>query len=346
MEEKTGRNAEVVEAAMTRVCHAYLHEIVVLANGDVTTCCYDGLGQNKLENVNRMPLEQIWTEKFIPWHAENLKSNALRNPWKSAFCNDCIDRKIMVPFNAVKTADPELINFFNEENPPFPGSLVIEPTSSCNYSCWGCYTGIGENKSNIKVLRKEVFTRHILPVIPELWQIRLYNFGEPFLHPDIKEFIAMIRGANSKVRIDISTNGMLMDPEASEVIVDSQVNYLSVSLHGGHTQQGLLNYARRGPDIDVITSNIRALVEAKRRKNSKLPWIYLKALLFDWNDSEEEMRDYLEFGKDLGADFTGWDLNTAGEHTSKRVAPGTEAYAMLEKNHLLLQDFYRLPAWP
>ena len=332
---------------MTRVCHAYLHEIVVLANGDVTTCCYDGTGQNKLDNVNRMPLEQIWIEKFIPWHLENLKANAKQTLWKSAFCNDCIDRKIMVPFKAVKTRDPEMIQHFNQTNPPFPISLVVEPTSSCNYSCWGCYTGNNQNPSNMKVLRKEVFTEHILPVIPKLWQIRLYNFGEPFLHPNIKEFIAMIRGANPRIRIDISTNGMFMDGAASEVIVDSQVNFLSVSLHGGHTQQGLLNYARRGPDIDVITSNIRMLVEAKKRKHSKLPWIYLKALLFDWNDSEQEMKEYLEFGRALGVDFTGWDLNAADPtHSSKRVAPGTEAYAMLEKNHLLLQDFYRLPAWP
>jgi hypothetical protein len=108
-----------------------------------------------------------------------------------------------------------------------------------------------------------------------------------------------------------------------------------------------MNYARRGPKLDVIIKNIKYLVSYKKKVHAGLPWIFLKALLFDWNDSEEEMEDFLRLGKTLGVDFTGWDINRGDpRRSSKRVAPGTSAFQSLVDRGLLLQDFYKLPAWP
>jgi len=158
--------------------------------------------------------------------------------------------------------------------------------------------------------------------------------------------IRELRRANASLRLDLSTNGVFMSRAISEALVESRANYLTVSLHGGHTHEGMMRYARRGVDLEAIRRNVEELVELKARAGAKLPWIFLKAVLFDWNDSEEEMEAFLELGRGIGADFTGWDLNSGTEHSSRRVAPGTRAYRRLQERKLLLQNFYELPAWP
>jgi len=335
-----------LEKTLTPVCPSYLRELVILSDGAVTTCCLDSKGLNALGNVNEKSLDEIWRANGTPWHQTNIEANRRGTPWSSAFCNTCFDMGSMVPFGVTRTDDPEAIRAFHDPTPPLPPNLVIEPTASCNYACWGCATGIGEIDRR-KVLEMDIFRNHILPAIPRVHQVRLYDYGESFLHPHIVEMIRGLREANPRLHLDLSTNGVFMKPSICEALVEHQANYLTVSLHGGHTLQGMLNYARRGVDLDAIKANVQYLAKVKRDRGSKLPWIFVKALLFDWDDSRDEMEDFLEFGRELGADFTGWDVNMSDpRRSSKRVAPGTPAYQELQDRKLLLQNFYELPAWP
>lgn len=333
-----------------RVCPSYLRELVILSNGDVTTCCLDAKGENTLGNCHEKPLQEIWSGSILPWHQKNIQDNLNGCEWQSPLCNTCFRLGVMKPFGVEISRDPDKVALFHQETPPFPSlSLVIEPTAGCNYKCWGCYTGLGQiSTRTTKILKIDKFKENILPVIHLVGQVRLYNYGETFLHPDIIEMITLMRAANPTMRIDISTNGMLMNEAIADALIDSKVNYLSVSMHGGHTQEGLMKYALQGADVDVVAKNVKYLTDAKRKRGAKLPWVFLKALLLEWNDSEEEMEGFLRFGKNLGADFTGWDLNASDPaRSSKRVAPGTEAYSKLVERKLLLKDFYRdFPAWP
>jgi MoaA/NifB/PqqE/SkfB family radical SAM enzyme len=327
------------------VCLAYFHELVILSDGTVTTCCFDALGRNALGNINEMTLAEIWEGHGLRWHRSNLEANRSGCKWSSATCNFCLKGRHMVGFGAVTTEDPAAIQEFHRPDPPLPSSFVIEPTASCNYGCWGCPTGAGKI-SRGKVLAMEAFRKRVLPVMAAAWQVRLYNYGESFLHPDIVEMIRSLRAVNATLRLDLSTNGVFMSRAISEALVESQANYLTVSLHGGHTHAGMTRYARRGVDLDAILHNVEQLVQIKRERGSKLPWIFLKSILFDWNDGEKEMEEFLELGETLGVDLAGWDVNYGKAHSSRRVAPGTAAYRSLEEKKLLMQDFYQRPAWP
>lgn len=336
-----------VDTFLTPVCLAYLGELVILSNGDVTTCCLDAKAKNALGNVNQMSLDEIWHKRFLPWHHSNVEANLRGVPWASSLCNMCLEQNYMTVFNAKKTNDAKLIEAFHQLTPPFPVSLVIEPTSLCNYSCMGCYAGLKELNRGAQFLDFVSLKRAILPYISRVKQVRLYNYGEPFLHPDILDIIESLRMEGPELNLHISTNGMLLNDTIARSLIDAKVNYLIVSLHGGHTQEGLLRYSRSGPDINVIKSNLKNLIELKQRKGHKLPWVFLKAILFYWNDSEKEMQEFLNFGYTLGADFVGWGLNSSDSSlSSQRVAPGTQAYESLVQRKLLECNFYELPVWP
>ena len=173
---------------LTPVCPSYLRELVILSDGAVTTCCLDSRGVNALGNVNQKSLDEIWRDNGVRWHRTNIAANEGGALWDSDLCNACFDMGSMVPFGVVRTADPQAIQAFHERTPPLPQNLVIEPTASCNYACWGCATGNGEIDRR-KVLEMDIFRNHILPAIPRVHQVRLYDYGESFLHPHIVEMI-------------------------------------------------------------------------------------------------------------------------------------------------------------
>jgi MoaA/NifB/PqqE/SkfB family radical SAM enzyme len=328
------------------VCFAYLTEMVVLSNGDVTTCCLDSKGVNTVGNINEMPIDNLWQERLLPWHQRNVEANLRGATWNSGLCEMCLDNGYMSGFNAKKTDDVHLHKSFNQFSQPFPSSMVLEPTSICNYSCGGCHTGLRQlgRKGSLDIGN---FRQNILPVIHKIKQVRLYNYGEPFCHPQISEIIESLRAEGPSLVLHISSNGMLMNKKISEVLLEAQVNYLILSCHGGHTQEGMIKYSKSGPNIEVIRLNVEHLVRLKRSRNKKLPWIFLKAILFSWNDSEAEMEGFLKFGRELGVDFTGWGLNNSDPtFSSRRVAPGTHAYQSLLEKRVLEQNFYELPAWP
>jgi MoaA/NifB/PqqE/SkfB family radical SAM enzyme len=336
-----------MDTFLTPICLAYLRELVILSNGDVTTCCLDAKGINILGNINNISLEELWIERLLPWHKNNVTASMSKLPWSSELCRQCIDKNMMSVFNAVRTDNPELIKVFQKLSHNFPISLVIEPTSACNYNCIGCFAGRRELGREITFLDFDSFKINILPYIDKIKEVRLYNFGEPFMHPRITDIINALRSQSPFLNMHISTNGMLMNKSISDTLVEGEVNYLTVSLHGGHTQEGLARYSRRGPEIDVIRSNIEYLVNEKHRQNKKLPWICLKGILFYWNDSDEDIEDFIKFGNEIGVDFVGWALNGSDpELSSKRVVPGSHAYESLAERKLLECNFYQLPVWP
>ena len=253
-----------------KVCFGYLHELVVLSNGDVTTCRLDAKGENTLGNCHEKSLQAIWSDALLPWHQKNIQENMRGCEWESSLCNTCFRLGVMKPFGGNISHDIEDVSIFHRREFPFPTSLVIEPVARCNYKCWGCYAGLGQLTRTAKMLNLDKFKANILPLIPLLSQVKLYNYGEPFLHPNIVEMISLMRAGNPKLRIDISTNGMFMDKGIADSLIDNRVNFLSISLHGGHRQEGLMKYARQGADVQVVAKNVRYLIETKRKRNTKL----------------------------------------------------------------------------
>ena len=81
--------------------------------------------------------------------------------------------------------------------------VQIEVTSKCNLSCEYC---LGKN------LNGKFIQSNLVEKLDGFKEYILYGYGEPFLHPNIKEIISSIDG-----KITISTNGMV-DKNFKEVV--------------------------------------------------------------------------------------------------------------------------------
>jgi len=59
--------------------------------------------------------------------------------------------------------------------------------------------------------------------------VRLFNFGEPLLHPQLPEMVRYCRTANLNVRFQ--TNGLLLNADMCDRLLDAGLEYLGVSIN-------------------------------------------------------------------------------------------------------------------
>ena len=115
-----------------------------------------------------------------------------------------------------------------DENVIMPLYYIIEPTNNCNYKCIMCPNKLYKNfqKGNMEI---ELFRKIVKQINNNAIYIQLYWMGEPLLNKDIYEMILFIK-ENSKSKVIISTNGSVLNNEASNSIIKSKLDILQISL--------------------------------------------------------------------------------------------------------------------
>ncbi|MBN2039730.1 MAG: radical SAM protein [Spirochaetes bacterium] len=107
--------------------------------------------------------------------------------------------------------------------------IVWSTTRTCNLKCVHCYTD-----SDNKKYDNELTTDEGLQLINDLASFKvpslLFSGGEPLMRKDL--FTLLEKAAVKNIRPVISTNGTLIDKDASKSIKDSGVVYVGISLDG------------------------------------------------------------------------------------------------------------------
>lgn len=165
-----------------------------------------------------------------------------------------------------------------------PFTLLVEPSSLCNFKCVQCF-------QNIK--SESYFTRNrmIMPiarfqrVIEQLkgWPgnklkvLKLSLYGEPFVSPHFCELLKMAHEAEVAERIETTTNASLLTRPIAEELVRSQLDYARVSIYAA-TQERHKTVTGSSIDMGVIHENLRVLQEVKKQMGSDRPFVSCKML--------------------------------------------------------------------
>lgn len=198
----------------------------------------------------------------------------------------------MIPYSVKNISYRKIGNFFiagmNQfilPSKPFGHPVIaqVEPTNFCNLSCPLCLTVSATGARSRKLLPYETFTRFINEAGDYLLLIVLWNWGEPFLNPRIFD---MIKYAKSKdIVVHSSTNGnVVFDSEKAEQLVDSGLDSLVFAVDGA-SQETYSKY-RKGGDLNVVISNIKAIVSARERKRSVTPRLIMRTVVMKHNEHE------------------------------------------------------------
>lgn len=173
-----------------------------------------------------------------------------------------------------------------------PFTLLIEPTSICNFRCIQCFQSIKTDSyftQNIAHMPLERFC-HIIEQLrawpgPKLKVLKLSLYGEPLASPDFPAMLALAREADIAERIETTTNASLLTPAIADAMVAHGLDYLRVSIYA--TEQ-LRHQEVTGSkfDINKIQENLLYLQEAKRKAGLERPFISCK-MLDDFSDANQ-----------------------------------------------------------
>lgn len=293
--------------------------MVLLCDGRLSCGCADPYARRILGDTRTSTLSEVWTGPV----ASGLRRDIVAGG--STFCGDC----------------PLKLPLKKDEAPPLrpldagalPNRLYIECTAACNISCYqACCapeTGITRTRQ-AGMLDFELFRRVIEDAGPSLGRVDFFNYGEAFLHKRAEEMCEYIKARFPHIYLYTSTNGLALTPERARRLVHSGIDEVTFSIDGA-SQESYQRYRQRG-DFAKAIGNLRAMAEEKARAGRDVPFLNWRYILFNWNDSDQEMARAREIAADIGVDRLCWELTDHPEGAfSQRFLPGTPELTAIQR---------------
>jgi radical SAM protein with 4Fe4S-binding SPASM domain len=200
-------------------------------------------------------------------------------------------RKIL---NACKV---ELSLFFHPSRPwGWPVHLMVEPTTFCNLQCALCPVTAGLDRPQGH-MELSLFQSVIDEVGEYIFTLLLWDWGEPFLNPEIFRMIAYAK--KKGIKVISSTNGHLFtQAEQADAVIHSGLDTLIFAMDGV-TQETYQRY-RQGGSLESILRGIRTVVSRKRALGSSVPFVNLRFIVMRHN--EHEIPRLKQLAQELGVD--------------------------------------------
>jgi len=107
--------------------------------------------------------------------------------------------------------------------------LSIDIVDGCYLRCIGCPNST--IKKNVDFMTPEILINCLKNIDIKINILRLYNFGEPLLHPQLSKMVNIINQWNKANMIEISTSGQC-DEKAIKQLKECNIDSLVVSCDG------------------------------------------------------------------------------------------------------------------
>jgi uncharacterized Fe-S cluster-containing radical SAM superfamily protein len=168
--------------------------------------------------------------------------------------------------------------------PAHPLEVFIEISNVCDLKCVMCaeFSALSpERLTKLKAkqrgfLSEQQIVDHLDPVLRHCLAVHCSGFGEPTIHPDFRKIIERV--SSYDVLIDFITNGMQLDGDLGDFIVERGVHQIMVSMSGATPEIYQQLYV--GGDFNRVLAGIRHVAEAKKARGTRYPLIEINSLAF------------------------------------------------------------------
>ncbi len=205
-----------------------------------------------------------------------------------------------------------------------PLHMQFELTNYCGLRCPVCPTGSQAVDRRPQAIDVGLFERVMNEVGPHLLTASLWAWGEPLLHPRLKEILRAAR--KHDVITLLSTNGQCLNQDRIlEALVQEPPDYLIVAFDG-LTDETNSQY-RVGATLAPILDGVKKLAELKRLRGLSAPLLNMRYIVM--NHNQHEVPQLEEFAR--RHDFELLTIrniffieSTTDTQTSRRLAPSEE----------------------
>jgi radical SAM protein with 4Fe4S-binding SPASM domain len=184
-----------------------------------------------------------------------------------------------------------------------PLTFYIDPTNHCNFRCSFCprsFDDFSKYAGNFQHMDINLFKKIILEIQEwgKLKSLKFYYLGEPFLHPAYMEMLRIVIDNNISERIEITTNGSLLNNEISKELISlsniySGDIYIRFSIYSV-VQEKHEKITKSPILIQDIWNNVKQLKNMRDSAGSKQPFLYAKMINTFSNENEKFFNMYRE----------------------------------------------------
>ena len=128
--------------------------------------------------------------------------------------------------------------------------------------------------------------------------LKISLYGEPMLAKDFAQMLILARQANIAERLESTSNMSLLTEDIVEAMVESQLDYLRVSIYAA-TPERFRAVTNSSLPMERIHQNLELLQKIKQKAASERPFVSVKML--DSFDQENER--FFELYKDVSDGF-------------------------------------------
>jgi MoaA/NifB/PqqE/SkfB family radical SAM enzyme len=223
----------------------------------------------------------------------------------------------------------------------WPLNMQIELTSYCNLRCVVCPVGTSELTRGSRAIDVGLFESLMKEVGPYLLTLSLWAWGEPLLHPEIEQILAIAR--RYPVATLLSTNGQnLNQKRIQEALRQQPPAQLIVAIDGLCDQSNSLY--RKGARLEPALEGVRALAAWKQETGSRRPRLHCRFLAMKHNQQElPQLRQFaLENGFDMVSVRTLSIIDSSTQEPHRALLPDSEhlrAYAYQDGHRVRRHDF-------
>ncbi len=167
-----------------------------------------------------------------------------------------------------------------------PFGLVIDPSNMCQLACPGCVHSTRNEELKLFDWPNGTLSEDRLSALLKLYgpyAIGVYfcNYGEPLLNLNTPKLIRQAKTYLLATALSTSLSVRRFDAEA---YVESGLDFMVLSIDGA-TQQVYERFRRNG-DLELVLSNVRKLVDARRKLHKRTPVLSWNFLAFEHNAHE------------------------------------------------------------
>ena len=183
----------------------------------------------------------------------------------------------MKPF-LEKSLDQLNAHFPAQWSPHFPRKVYLDLTQDCNMFCIMCRDSIQREGKSMDF---SLFQRVVKQTRDGAGSYSLFNWGEPLLLEDFRQRVVYVNAVKRpETKLDISTNGMLLDLETIAFLVENDVQ-VTVSFDAADKET--FESIRRGSHFETVCENLRALCNYSTSfERWRVPGIYVSMQKMNW----------------------------------------------------------------
>lgn len=164
-----------------------------------------------------------------------------------------------------------------------PFTILLEPTSICNFRCIFCFQN--EKDFHSYLPRGHMRFEDFRKIADDLaaWKgvkiqvIRIIGFGEPLLNPLTPAMVKYCKKLDIAERIEITSNASLLTLDVSRELIDAGLDYIRCSIYSVD-QKRHEELTQSRISVETIKNNIIALKALRASRGASKPFIYAKML--------------------------------------------------------------------